>query len=153
MASSGDCGPLAKIAALVEIAENLHRRELGEIEKAELMAKWVEISAERVKAVPKPDDGKPGQSGPVSGKGGRGNKGGINQAARELGVPATQLKRAVRVASLSPEAKAAGRAAPQAVLLEAAKEESPAAAGDAGATGGEPLPPSRTVGGRAAAAP
>lgn len=104
-------------AAMAEIAENLHRRELGEIERAELLARWVELSANR-KA---PEE--VAQLAPLSEKGGRGNKSGIRQAARDLGLPRDQVARAVKIASLTPEAKAAGRNAPQAVLLEAAKEE------------------------------
>lgn len=116
---------------MAEIAENLHRRELGEIERAELMARWVEITAAKQEqdakeaAAKAQADEKPGQVGPVYGKGGRGKKGGINQAARELGVPATQVKRAVKIAALSPEAKRLAKKlkAPQAVLLEAAKHD------------------------------
>jgi hypothetical protein len=101
---------------MAEIAENLNRRELGEIERAELLARWVEMADRRMKA-------KPAQVAQVSDKGGRGKKGGVSQAARDLGLPRDQVARAVKIASLTPEAKAAGRNAPQAVLLEAAKEE------------------------------
>ncbi|AHB50059.1 hypothetical protein W911_06830 [Hyphomicrobium nitrativorans NL23] len=74
---------------------------------------------------------KPRQVGAVSGKGGRGKTGGINQAARELGVPPTDLRRSVKIAKLSPEAKAEARKLKlddnQEALLTAAKKTSPAA--------------------------
>lgn len=109
---------LCNLAA--EIAENLHRRELGEIERAELLARWVEMV-----------DRRPDQSAQVAQietskrEDGRGHRkpGGVSKAARDLGLPRDQVARAVKIASLTPEAKAAGRNAPQAVLLEAAKEE------------------------------
>lgn len=73
--------------ALAEIAENLHRRELGGVERAEMMARRVEISARRPAAV---DLEKPAQVAPVSPKGGRGRTGGIRQA------PAISACRAIR---------------------------------------------------------
>lgn len=54
--------------------------------------------------------GKVGQPAPVSeAKGGRGNEGGIRKAARELDMKRDAVRRAVKVAALSPEAKAAAR--------------------------------------------
>lgn len=73
-------------------------------DRVEITAAKHEADAKEAAAKAEATD-KPGQLGPVYGKGGRGKKGGINQAARELGVPATQVKRAVKIASLSPEAK------------------------------------------------
>lgn len=121
--------PHPDFADLAEIAENLHRRELGEIERAELMARWMEIVGNKATGP------LPGQVGPAVNKDGKRKgrqhmPGGINQAARDLGIPATQLKRAARIASLSPEAKAAARVhgiETQAALLEAAKAPTPAA--------------------------
>lgn len=84
---------------MAEIAENLHRREITALERAELQARWVEIVGKD----------KPGELRPVS-KGGRGNKGGINKAASDLGIPATNLKQSVRIASLSEDAKEAAKA-------------------------------------------
>lgn len=46
----------------------------------------------------------PAQVGPISG--GRGNKSGLNEAARQLGIERRDVQRSVRVASLSPEAQA-----------------------------------------------
>ena len=62
---------------------------------------------------------------------GRGHRpqGGVNAAARELGISKTDAHRAVKVAALSPEAKEAARDAGladnQAALLDAAKEKEP----------------------------
>lgn len=43
-------------------------------------------------------------------KGGRGKRGGVEQAARDLNVPATNLRQSVRIASLSDDAKEAAKA-------------------------------------------
>lgn len=51
---------------------------------------------------------KPRQLGAVSEVGGRGKKGGLKQAARDLGVPEQTIRRSVKIASLSPEAMAVG---------------------------------------------
>ncbi|MGO4909538.1 hypothetical protein ACEN2J_14530 [Pseudorhodobacter sp. W20_MBD10_FR17] len=83
---------------LNRIVENLHRRDLGEIERAELLAKWVRITVDRT-------PNKPRQLGAVS-KGGRGNMGGIKLASRDLGVSEGNLRRATRIAALGPEARA-----------------------------------------------
>lgn len=93
------------------------------------MARWMEIASARSA------DPLPGQVAPATRKDGRkkGHQhmpGGINQAARDLGVEPTKLKRAARIASLSPEAKAAARdhgIETQAALLDAAKAKTPAA--------------------------
>ncbi|QGA56863.1 hypothetical protein [Brucella sp. 2280] len=57
------------------------------------MAKWVELNAARVSAqiVQKPQGGRP--------------EGGISAASRELGLDRKDASRAVKVASLSEEAK------------------------------------------------
>lgn len=73
------------------------------LERDELTARWVALVAER-------DAGKVAQPAPVSeAKGGRGNEGGIRKAARELDMPRDAVRRAVKVAALSPEAKEAAR--------------------------------------------
>lgn len=83
-----------------EISENLHRAELSVQERAKLVAEWVELTGE-----------KPGQVGPLSG--GRGNESGVRLAARELPVEGKteearrhNVRRAIKIASLSPEAQA-----------------------------------------------
>jgi ParB-like chromosome segregation protein Spo0J len=116
----GDTSP--DLADLAEIAENLHRRDIGEIERAELLARWVEIMEAR-------ENHKPRQVGAVSKRGipeGRGNKGGLKKASRDLGLSEGKLRRATKIASLSPEAKEAAREKgvnTQTALLAAAKKK------------------------------
>jgi hypothetical protein len=84
---------------LMEIAENLHRAELSVAERADQIAEWVRLTT----------DQEPAQVGPVSG--GRGNTGGIRAASRELGITRQEGQRAIRIASIAPEAREAARAA------------------------------------------
>lgn len=79
---------------LWEISENLHRAELSELERSRLRSEWVEII-------------KPVQLEQVYG--GRGNKAGESEAARQLGIDRVSLHRSLKVASLSPEAQDAAR--------------------------------------------
>lgn len=83
-------------ARLWEIAENLHRAELTKLERDDNIAEWIKITEKL--------------SSQVATKGlGHRPEGGINAAARELGVDKDDAHRAVRVASLSEEAKDAAR--------------------------------------------
>lgn len=86
-------------AQLWEIAENLHRADLTVAERAEHIAEWVRLVS----------DAKPGQVAQVSG--GRGKEGGVSAATRELGIERTEVRRALRIAGLSDEAKEAARQA------------------------------------------
>lgn len=99
-------------AEMWEISENLHRAELTVVQRSEQVSRWVEL-ADKV-----------AQVGQVS-KGGRGNTGGVSKAARDLNLERKEVDRAVKIASLTPEAKAAatenGLDDNQAALLEAAK--------------------------------
>jgi ParB family chromosome partitioning protein len=88
-------------AKMWEIAENLHRAELSALERDEHIAEYDKLS-EVV------DAEKRAQVAQVS-KGGRGKTGGKSQAARELGVKRDDVRRAVKVAGLTPEAKEAAR--------------------------------------------
>ena len=89
---------------MAETAKNLHRREIGEVERAELIAEWIQLQKERKKAAKKVR-----QAGALKEPGkGRGSVGGLRQAARDLGVPEQTVRRAVRIASLSDDAKASG---------------------------------------------
>jgi ParB-like chromosome segregation protein Spo0J len=82
-------------ARMWEIAENLHRSDLTELERSEQIAEWIGLAS------------KVAQSEPVIG--GRGHEGGLRMASRELGIDRADAQRAARVASLSDEAKEAAR--------------------------------------------
>lgn len=83
-----------------EIAENLHRAELTALERDEQVTEWIKLADEVSRQVDaKPKSGK---------KGGR-PEAGTRKAAREIGVSEPDARRAVKVASLTPEAKEAAR--------------------------------------------
>jgi len=103
-------------ARLAEIAENLHRSELTKLERSDQIAEWVRLTEQkRAKAqvAPSHTGGRPDQ--------------GINAAVRDLGVDRTEAQRAVKIASLSDEAKEAAREAGlddnQSALLKVARAE------------------------------
>ncbi|WEK50272.1 MAG: hypothetical protein P0Y66_21945 [Candidatus Kaistia colombiensis] len=91
----------AFIAHMAEIAENLHRWEIGTIERAELVASWVRLTEERREVARNSDVPLPGQLDQATRKDGK-RKGpqhmpfGISQAARELGVPRKSVERVLR---------------------------------------------------------
>jgi ParB-like chromosome segregation protein Spo0J len=101
-----------------EIAENLHRSELTVLQRDEHVAEWIKLTEES-ESVKLP------QVEPVSNKGGRGKSGGVRAAARELHIEKEDARRAVKVASLSDEAKEAAREVGlddnRSALLEVAK--------------------------------
>jgi ParB-like chromosome segregation protein Spo0J len=103
-------------ARKAEIAENLHRAELTVQERAEQIAEWIRLTEVSAQLAPKPLGGRP--------------ESGINAAARELGVERTEAQRAVKVASISEQAKQAaieeGLDNNQSALLIIAKEKEPA---------------------------
>lgn len=112
------------LAAMAEIAENLHRREITALERSKLRAKWNEVTGKAPSVS--------GQVGPKLSRRGRDEgrpPSGINKAAVDLGVPASTLKRDVRIASLSPEAQEAAKSSGldnnQSALLAAAKHKEP----------------------------
>lgn len=84
-------------ARLWEISENLHRAELTALERDNLVADWIRITDARdiSSQVATKLNGRP--------------KGGINAAARALGIGKDATHRAAKVAGLSPEAKEAAR--------------------------------------------
>jgi hypothetical protein len=86
-------------AEMMMIAENLHRAELTVLERDEQIALWVRLNSDRVSSQlgTKPQVGRP--------------ESGVNAAARELGIQKNDAHRAVKVAALAPEAKAAAREA------------------------------------------
>lgn len=82
-------------AELAMISENLHRADLTALQRDEQVARWIELTGISVQSAPKPKVGRP--------------ESGINAASRELGIESTDAKRAVKVASLSQEAKTAAK--------------------------------------------
>lgn len=126
-------------AEMSMIAENLHRADLTALERDEQITRWIELSGQNSSAEssaaslaqeplgndsevlaqvePKPPGGRP--------------EGGTRAAARELGIEKEDARRAVKVSSLSPEAKAVAREIGvddnRTALLDAAKHTSPEA--------------------------
>ena len=105
---------------LREIAENLHRADLTVQERADQVARWVELIEQKDRLV------KPAQVAQVS-VGGRGKTGGDSKAARDLGLDRDEVRRAKKISSIAMEAKEAARAAGiddnQSKLLAIAKEK------------------------------
>lgn len=104
---------------LWEISENLHRAELTALERDRMVAEWVELVGEKTA-----QDAQFSQAGP-----GRGKKEGLSEASRQLGIERTDVHRALKVASLSPEAQETARQAGlddnRSALLEAARQPTP----------------------------
>ena len=111
-------------ARLWTISENLHRNELAPLQRAEHIAAWIRLTeANGVSSQVETklsSRGRDGEGRPESG---------VNAAARELGVSKSEAHRAVKIDSITPEAKEAAREAGldrnQSALLEAAKEHTP----------------------------
>ena len=77
----------------LRLAENFARAELTPLERAEAVKRWLELAD------------KPAQGAQVS-RGGRGRKGGVAQAARDLGTDRREVQRSLQVAErITPEAK------------------------------------------------
>jgi ParB/RepB/Spo0J family partition protein len=107
-----------------EVSENLYRHHLSALEEAQHMDEWVRITVEE-------------EDGSHHSKRGR-PEGAISKAARKLPLKGKtqaarqkRIERALKIASLSPEAEAAakekGLENNRTALTEMAKEESPAA--------------------------
>ena len=98
---------------LIEISENLHRAELTALERDKLVAEWCELTGEDLNQ-------------PESVSGGRGHKSGQREVSRQLGLSQPDVHRALKVASLSPEAQDAAREVGlddnRSALLEARKQ-------------------------------
>ena len=105
---------------MIQIAENLHRSDLTALEWSNQIARWVELTAAKARQVDEPSLGgkQPTEKGQA-------------KAARELGISEPDARRAVKVASISPEAQQAARDAGldnnRSVLLAVAKESTPEA--------------------------
>src|ERR1700722_2988331 len=93
-------------ARLWEIAENLHRAELTELERDTQLAERIRLTEQEAEGRTKK---KVRQSDALSPRLGRGKKSGVRQASRELGVSEPDARRAIKVDSLTPEAKEAAR--------------------------------------------
>jgi ParB family chromosome partitioning protein len=110
-----------------EIVENLHRAELTELERAEQTVELIKLRERRAqKGQVSNEADKPSQLATVS-KGGRGKKGGIRGAARELGISKDDAHRSLKIDGLPEPAKQVARETGldenRRVLLEAAKAE------------------------------
>jgi ParB/RepB/Spo0J family partition protein len=107
-------------ARLWEISENLHRADLTQLQRKEQIAEWIRLTDEKSDAAGVRQHRKAGQQ-----------PGGLSAAAREIGVKRTSAQEAIKVASLSEEAKAAavkhGLDDNTTALLEAATETDPKA--------------------------
>lgn len=100
---------------LREISENLHRAELTVQERSSQIAEWAELIEQKAKVR---QVGAPGGDQP--------NEKGQRKTARELNITEQQVRRAKQIASITPEAKEAARAAGlddnQSALVAVSKE-------------------------------
>ena len=92
------------MARLWEISENLHRAELSVGERADQIAEWVRLTEVQSAQLA------PNESRRADGRGHR-PEGGVRAAARELGIDRDEARRAIRIASIEPEAREATREA------------------------------------------
>jgi ParB-like chromosome segregation protein Spo0J len=104
---------------LQEIAENLHRSELTALERDTQIGRWAELTAAKASQVETPLGGaQPSEKG-------------VRKVASDLGLDKSDVQRAAKVASISPEAKQAARVAGlddnRTALLAVAKEVGPEA--------------------------
>jgi ParB-like chromosome segregation protein Spo0J len=108
---------------LGEIAENLHRAEMTALERDIQVARWIELTVMKQAEVSSQPETKPHQGGRPAG--------GVNAASRELSISKPDAHRAVKVASISPEAKQAAVNAGiddnRTALIAVAKETTPEA--------------------------
>ncbi|MEL7640737.1 MAG: hypothetical protein AAGU21_13930 [Solidesulfovibrio sp.] len=77
---------------LWEISENLHRAELSNVERSKLIEEWRELTREKVRQVAAPDGGE------------QPKEQGFRKTAKELGVDERVVRRAHKIATMSPEA-------------------------------------------------
>jgi ParB-like chromosome segregation protein Spo0J len=104
---------------LQEIAENFHRADPTSLERSNQIGRWAELTAAKVGQLDQPLGGsQPAEKG-------------ISKVARELNLDRKDVERAVKVASLSDEAKQAacdvGLDNNRSALLAVAKEATPEA--------------------------
>jgi len=116
-------------ARLWTISENLHRTELSTLQRSEQIAEFARLSQERMDAAKcapvsstatppevlaqvaqKPQGDNP-QTGQIAHPEKRYEQRGVSLASRELGITREEVRRSVRVDSITPEAKEAAREA------------------------------------------
>ena len=111
---------------LQEIAENLHRAELTVLERSSQVARWIELVAAKEVSVNLTETSDPAAPKKKN-KGGRPGK--ATAAAKVIGASESDVKRAVKVASISDDAKTAARDAGlddnRTALLKVAKKSTP----------------------------
>jgi ParB family transcriptional regulator, chromosome partitioning protein len=81
-------------ARLAEIAENLHRHELSELERSKQVAEWIALTERQGvsdQVEQKPQGGRPA--------------GGVSQAARDLGISRGETMRRQKIAGLTKQAQ------------------------------------------------
>lgn len=94
-------------ARMWEIAENLHRAELTALERDEHVSEWIRL-AEKKSADVQSLQVATNETKRADGRGHR-QESGVRAASRDLGIESTDAHRAVKVASLSDEAKEAAK--------------------------------------------
>jgi ParB-like chromosome segregation protein Spo0J len=86
-------------AEMWEISENLHRAELSTLERSEQVARWVRLAEERQRISAQVAQKIPeGRGRPESG---------LSAASRDLGLDRDAVRRAVKISSISEQAKQA----------------------------------------------
>jgi hypothetical protein len=102
-----DIGPDDKLeAALWEIGENLHRSDLTTLKRVMLQGEWIKLRAKKIKTINKLPAKNPNfgaiEARPHRATGrprGHRPESGVRAAARELNIPETTARRAVRIAN------------------------------------------------------
>lgn len=105
-----------------EIAENLHRADLTALERDAHVVEWIRLTEQSDLQSRQSDAIEPSKR---ADKKGHRKESGVRKAAREIGVSEPDARRALKVASLTPEAKATavevGLDDNRTALLQAAK--------------------------------
>jgi ParB-like chromosome segregation protein Spo0J len=105
----------ADFRTLIQLSENLHRRALSVLDKSEHLAAWIEIVGRKAAQLAQPAGG----AQPANRY--------LSKTAREMNITREEVRRAERVASLTPEAKSVAKKLAlvdnQRALLAAAKTE------------------------------
>ena len=100
---------------LIEIAENLERDDLSDVERKRLKDKERELRAQRIEHFEKLTRGETPDAPPRKAKGGRGRKGGVRNAARKAGVASSTAHDQLN--------KLSGKSKPDSLGIDAPSEE------------------------------